>query len=102
MKHNDHLTMKFFGFSSVFFFLCFLFACGKNEVASSPNAAADKPMANQQPAQEVHYKQIEWTDLMPKDDLEALMNPPEYLDEIADGSTADVLDDKLKTRPKKP
>ena len=34
----------------------------------------------------VEYTEVEWTDLMPKDDLDALLAPPEYLNDIADGS----------------
>jgi hypothetical protein len=37
------------------------------------------------------YQTIEWTDLMPEDDLEAILNPPEYLDDIVDGSPEDQL-----------
>jgi len=37
------------------------------------------------------YRAVEWTDLLPEEDLTALMNPPEYLEEIADGSEEDVL-----------
>ncbi|CAA0090017.1 Uncharacterised protein [Zhongshania aliphaticivorans] len=37
------------------------------------------------------YLDIEWTDLMPKDDLDAILNPPEYLDDIVDGSVEDQL-----------
>lgn len=37
------------------------------------------------------YELIEWTDLMPEDDLQALLNPPEYLDDIVDGSPEDQL-----------
>jgi hypothetical protein len=44
------------------------------------------------------YTTIEWTDLMPTEDLDALLNPPEYLDSIEDGSQADVIDDQLKTK----
>lgn len=53
--------------------LCLLFAL--------PLAAAEKPT----------YELIEWTDLMPQEDLDALLNPPEYLNNIADGSAADTL-----------
>lgn len=38
------------------------------------------------------YEEIEWIQLMPKDDLNALLNPPEYLTEIEDGSEQDTLD----------
>ncbi len=76
-----------------------LCACDKKKPAESsaaqpnqtrtatPIVAAEKSDA---------YEEIEWQDLIPKEDLEALMNPPEYLDEIEDGSSEDVLDDKLK------
>jgi len=42
------------------------------------------------------FMQAEWTDLLPEDDLDALLNPPSYLDEIVDGSVEDVLSDTLK------
>ncbi len=39
----------------------------------------------------VEYAEVEWTDLMPKDDLDALLAPPEYLNDIADGSQQDSV-----------
>ncbi|XQF91591.1 DUF3299 domain-containing protein (plasmid) [Pseudoalteromonas espejiana] len=44
------------------------------------------------------YEEIEWIQLMPKDDLDALLNPPEYLTEIEDGSEQDTLD-SLDAKP---
>jgi hypothetical protein len=41
------------------------------------------------------YKTAEWTDLMPKSDLDALLNPPEYLDNIEDGSFEDVISNQV-------
>lgn len=41
------------------------------------------------------YESIDWVDLMPEDDLEALMNPPEYLSEIEDGSFEDQISSQL-------
>jgi hypothetical protein len=38
------------------------------------------------------YATIEWSELIPQDDLDALLNPPEELANIADGSAADALD----------
>jgi hypothetical protein len=38
------------------------------------------------------YEEIEWTKLMPADDLIALLNPPGYIDEVAEGSRYDSLD----------
>ena len=32
---------------------------------------------------------IEWTDLIPKDDLDVLLNPPSYITDIEDGSIED-------------
>lgn len=42
------------------------------------------------------YKTIEWTDLIPQDDLDALLSPPEYLDEIEDGSEDDQLTSQIQ------
>lgn len=41
---------------------------------------------------DVSYKEIDWVDLLPDDDLQALMNPPEWLLDIYDGSDEDDLD----------
>lgn len=38
------------------------------------------------------YQEIEWVALMPKDDLDALMNPPDYLLGIEDGSEQDSVE----------
>lgn len=43
------------------------------------------------------YETVEWTDLMPKEDLDALLNPPEYLDDIEDGSEEDMLGSELNS-----
>ena len=37
------------------------------------------------------FEEIEWIQLMPKDDLHALLNPPEFLAQIQDGSEQDVI-----------
>ena len=39
------------------------------------------------------YEEIDWVALMPEDDLSALLNRPEFLNDIADGSAADSIDD---------
>ena len=39
---------------------------------------------------EVNYRTIEWTELMPKDDLEAIMNQPDYIEDIVDGINSAV------------
>lgn len=40
---------------------------------------------------ETQYTEVEWLTLLPADDLEALQNPPSYLNNIADGSPEDLL-----------
>lgn len=42
------------------------------------------------------YVEVEWTDLMPKEELEALSNPPEYLNDIEDGSLEDQIGSEMK------
>jgi hypothetical protein len=41
------------------------------------------------------YKTIEWTDLLPKADLQALMEPPGELNNIEDGSFEDQISGQL-------
>lgn len=35
------------------------------------------------------FKKVEWTDLIPDDDLQAILNPPSYVTDIEDGSAED-------------
>lgn len=42
------------------------------------------------------FMSAEWADLIPTDDLDALLNPPSYIDEIVDGSAEDQLSNTLK------
>jgi hypothetical protein len=39
-----------------------------------------------------NYKEIEWIELMPADDLQALLNPPKFLADIEDGSSNDSVE----------
>jgi len=43
----------------------------------------------------VKYSEIEWVDLIPNDDLDALSNPPEYLNTIQDGSLEDQISSQI-------
>ncbi len=38
------------------------------------------------------YQEIEWIELMPQEDLDILLNPPELFAQIEDGSAADSID----------
>lgn len=50
-------------------------------------------------APEPEYRTIEWVDLIPKEDLDAILNPPEALDEIPEGSAGDQVGDGLGGDP---
>ncbi|WP_297810096.1 DUF3299 domain-containing protein [uncultured Methylophaga sp.] len=41
------------------------------------------------------YQRINWVDLLPEKDLKALENPPDYINEIEDGSPEDNLSNKM-------
>lgn len=43
------------------------------------------------------FKTIEWTDLMPKHDYEALINPPSYVTDVEDGSIEDQITNQIKS-----
>lgn len=51
-------------------------------VSSAPAVSADAQS----------YEDIDWTELMPAEDLSALLNRPAFLDDIAGGSAQDALD----------
>lgn len=68
--------------------------------------AAVEPTANQKTSSPVQktiltdqsdsaFKTLEWDDLMPADDLDALLNPPEYLYDFEDGSADDEITSQL-------
>jgi uncharacterized protein len=88
----------FLNLVSCFIVLFTVTACSTKE--SSPHTPSATAEPSQVP-QITTYKEIEWPDLMPKEDLDALMNPPDYLDEISDGSSADKLDSNLKVNTTK-
>jgi hypothetical protein len=96
-------------FIPLFFVLFFLCACDRKKEAQLEETlpAAEQPSKSPQKKEQkapddVHYQEIEWPDLMPKEDLDALMNPPEYLDDIADGSEEDALPEQFSTGAENP
>lgn len=42
------------------------------------------------------FKTVEWIDLMPKEDLDALLNPPSYISDIVDGSIEDQISSQIQ------
>ncbi|WP_339724591.1 DUF3299 domain-containing protein [uncultured Paraglaciecola sp.] len=45
-----------------------------------------------EPLQQQKYQTLDWIALMPQDDLDALMNPPDFLLDIQDGSEQDSME----------
>ncbi|MBC54498.1 MAG: hypothetical protein CMQ34_11755 [Gammaproteobacteria bacterium] len=41
--------------------------------------------------EEEPYREVDWIELMPEDDLQALMSPPDWMTDIVDGSDEDDL-----------
>lgn len=73
-----------------------LIACSQSGPQSGPDAdsgvtSGNQVLAKQQETEAISYRTIQWTDLLPQEDLDALLNPPDYLDEIEDGSEEDTL-----------
>ena len=42
------------------------------------------------------FKTVEWTHLMPKEDLDALLNPPSYVTDVEDGSFEDQISNQIQ------
>jgi hypothetical protein len=85
-----HTTHKSWTFPGLFLLLCGVIISG---YSSDSKAVTDRLSGK---AGE-KYRTIEWTDLMPKDDLEAILNQPDYIDEIVDGSPEDQLSNRVQT-----
>ena len=58
------------------------------------NTQANPPIMPEK-KEPVSYQEIEWTELMPSDDLDALLNPPEYIMNVIDGSSEDQISSKM-------
>lgn len=54
-------------------------------------------MASHEIKHDTQYKTIAWTDLMPKEDLDALLDPPSYVTEAEEGSIEDQISSGLKS-----
>ncbi len=86
--------------ASIFFLL--LLGCEKapdqqriNEQISKAANKVEDPTIESQPQKLLPasaFMSAEWLDLIPEDDLEVLLNPPAYLDEIPENSAEDQLD----------
>lgn len=61
-------------------------------IEHNPLPKAISPTKN---SQLINYQEIEWTELIPKTDLDALLNPPDYIMDVEDGSIEDQLVRKI-------
>ena len=61
------------------------------------NVAADSDKAVLQDTDNLVFETIEWPDLMPPEILAILLNPPEYIAEIEDGSAEDQISSQMKS-----
>ena len=64
-----------------------LFACDNSTNVSNDTRSAEV----------LEYSTLDWTDLMPSSDLEALLNPPDYVTEVVEGSDEDQPFGALKS-----
>tara|TARA_A100001011_G_C14036181_1_gene725845 strand:- start:24 stop:650 length:627 start_codon:yes stop_codon:yes gene_type:complete len=74
-------------------FVPFLILMGTNVHGSSQQTSSD--LSNQIS----NYETIDWIDLIPKEDLDILLNPPSYITDVEDGSIEDKIGSQLKTDP---
>jgi len=61
------------------------------------NAAADSDESVLNDSDTLVFETIEWPDLMPPEVLAILLNPPEYIAEIEDGSAEDQISSQMKS-----
>ncbi len=107
--------MKVYGFSFAALSLLMLQACEKSTAGDATQqqvpllqevpkktlqeGAESKPSNKGESSSllsKLEFKTIEWPELMPKDDLEALLNPPDYLDDVEDGSIEDQISNQVQ------
>lgn len=62
----------------------------------SPTKRKRKPSAPIKKLPKDDFRTVDWTDLMPQEDIDALRNPPSYITEIEEGSSADSLSDVMQ------
>ena len=62
--------------------------------AAGTSAASDQTQPTQ--TGDSSFKTVEWIDLMPKEDLEALLNPPKSVTDVEDGSFEDQISSQIQ------
>ena len=91
-------TLIFYGIT-----ILTLVACEKHDTDSlseiSQSSSTDAELSSQPipPALPTSaFTTIEWIDLMPEDDLDALLNPPSYVTDVEDGSFEDQISSQIR------
>ena len=64
-------------------------------IAQVPAQGAENKTTGKQGALSSEYVTIQWTDLLPQDEVDILSNPPDYLNDIEDGSAEDQLNSPM-------
>ena len=60
----------------------------KHTIKKEPLTSTSNNLVKNEP---INYQVIEWDELIPKTDLDALLAPPEYITDIEDGSIEDQM-----------
>ena len=90
LAYRNLKNTLFFSFTS-FFIVVSLAQAKTSEGVADQSVEVTKAEGTSQ-----KYETVEWIDLLPKDDLEALLNPPEYITNIEENSTEDVISNQLR------
>ncbi|GLX86891.1 hypothetical protein tloyanaT_31440 [Thalassotalea loyana] len=75
-----------------------LFACEKQSVNQATDSTVNVEQSKVSKSRDTNksFETIEWVQLIPADDLEILLNPPEYLMNIPDGSFEDQISSSIQ------
>jgi len=69
--------------------IAFVFiSCGRNDQSVEQQGIEEG---------DISFKTIQWVELIPPDDLDALLNPPSYIMDIEDGSLADQMVSQIQS-----
>ena len=90
LAYRNLKNTLFFSFTS-FFIVVSLAQAKTSEGVADQSVEVTKAEGTSQ-----KYETVEWIDLLPKDDLEALLNPPEYVTNIEENSAEDVISSQLR------
>ena len=72
-----------------------------DEIVTPPGYSTTSPAPTPLPLPEkqagIDYQRINWADLIPADELAILLNPPDYINDISDGSSEDQLISQMQS-----